>query len=146
MYKKRKCGYNINVIIITKKGDKMDLINNKFYIDDFFDKVLTYDNYMKCDIYEIDNTYHIEMELAGLSKEDIKIDCSNGYLNISCEKHIDDNKKYIRRERVYKSYNRSFYIGDLDINKIEASFNNGILHIMIPKENVIKNDRVIDIK
>ena len=61
-----------------------------------------------------------------------------------CEE--DENKNYIRRERVYGKYERSFYLGDLDQDKIDATFDNGCLKITVPKKAEVDNRKVIEIK
>ena len=61
-------------------------------------------------------------------------------------KEKDEKKKYLRRERVYGKYSRSFYLGDVDEENIEASYNNGTLHIAVPKIDENKNRKLIDIK
>lgn len=130
----------------------MDLIPRKFYLDDVFDDFLINkrDQNMKCDIYEKDNVYHIEMDVAGFAKEDISIEAKNGYLTIRAEKNSetneeDSNKNYLRRERVYGKYERSFDLGDLDQDKINAQFNNGVLEITVPKKEEIDDRKVIEI-
>ena len=57
----------------------MKLIPRSFFLDDFDDMFLPASNRsdMKCDIYEKDNIYHIEMDVAGFSKEDINIEIKN---------------------------------------------------------------------
>ena len=62
------------------------------------------------------------------------------------EEEKDEKKKYLRRERVYGKYSRSFYLGDVDEENIEASYNNGTLHIAVPKIDENKNRKLIDIK
>ncbi|MGN1355667.1 MAG: Hsp20/alpha crystallin family protein [Bacilli bacterium] len=131
----------------------MDLIPRKFYLDDIFDDFLTTKKgqTMKCDIYEKDGNYHIEMDVPGFSKEDISVEAKDGYLTISAEKKNEVNeenekKNYIRRERVYGKYERSFYVGDLDQDKIDAEFNNGCLKITVPKKEEVENKKVIEIK
>ena len=106
---------------------------------------------MKCDIYEKDGNYHIEMDVPGFSKEDISVEAKDGYLTISAEKknevnEEDEKKNYIRRERVYGKYERTFYVGDLDQDKIDAEFNNGCLKITVPKKEEVENKKVIEIK
>lgn len=130
----------------------MDLIPRKFYLDDVFDDFLINkkDQNMKCDIYEKDNVYHIEMDVAGFAKEDISIEAKNGYLTIKAEKNNETNeedssKNYLRRERVYGKYERSFDLGDLDQDKINAQFNNGVLEITVPKKEEIDDRKVIEI-
>ena len=106
---------------------------------------------MNCDIYEKDNTYHVEMDLPGFKKEEIKVECNKGNLVITAEKSEntedkDEDKKYLRRERVYGKYSRSFYLGDIKEDAIEAKFDNGTLTISIPKIDENENKRLIDIK
>lgn len=130
----------------------MDLMprTNKFYLDDFFDDFLaTKDSNMKCDIFEKDGDYHIEMEIPGFDKKDIKIETKNGYLTVTAEKtekEEEKDKNYIRRERNYGKYSRSFYLGDLDEEKINAKFLDGMLKIIVPKEASIENKKVIEIE
>lgn len=130
----------------------MDLIPRRFYLDDIFDDFMPSrrnDN-MKCDIYEKDGNYHIEMDIPGFKKEDISIEVDDGYLTIEAEKNIENNEEnedrnYIRRERSYNSYKRSFYLGDLDQDSIEAKFNDGMLNITVPKKELTSNKKKIDI-
>ena len=131
----------------------MDLIPRKFYLDDIFDDFISSrkDQYMKCDIYEKDGNYHIEMDVPGFKKEDISIKASDGYLTIKAEKNSENNeededKNYIRRERSYGAYERSFYLGDLDQDKVEAEFKEGILKISVPKKEEVNNKKMIEIK
>ena len=58
----------------------------------------------------------------------------------------NENKNYIRRERVYGKVERSFYLGDLDQDKIDAEFKNGILNIVVPKKEETSNKKRIEIK
>lgn len=130
----------------------MDLIPRRFYLDDIFDDFMPTrrnDN-MKCDIYEKDGNYHIEMDIPGFKKEDISIEVDDGYLTIEAEKNTENNEEnedrnYIRRERSYNSYKRSFYLGDLDQDSIEAKFNDGMLNITVPKKELTSNKKKIDI-
>ena len=129
----------------------MNIIPRKFYLDDLFDNFLEGDsNRMKCDIYEKDNNYVIEMDIPGFSKDDIKIECNNGNLVVTAEKaktdEESDDKKYIRRERVYGKYTRSFYLGEVDEESIEASFVDGILKLSIPKIQEKETKKFIEIK
>ena len=125
----------------------MDLMNRDF--DDLFDILpIRRDNRMKCDIYEKDNKYYIEMEVPGFNKEDIDISLKEGYLTIKAEKKMsneekDENKKYLRKERNYIRTERSFNLGNIDEENIDASFENGVLKIEIPKAE--ENKRTIEI-
>lgn len=128
----------------------MNIIPRKYYLDDFFDDFVSSKgkDIMKCDIYENNGIYNIEIDVPGLDKKDINIECKDGYLTVSVkkeEKQESDNKNYIRKERFYGEYTRTFYLGELDTDKIEAKFNNGTLHITVPKEEKQINKRIIEI-
>lgn len=128
----------------------MDLIPRRFYLDDIFDNFVSKEeSKMKCDIYDKDGIYHIEMEIPGFNKEDISIEVEDNYLHITAEKNQEEDieeKNYIRRERGIGKYQRSFYLGNLDSEKIEAEFKDGILSIVVPKMTSEKNKKFIDIK
>jgi len=128
----------------------MNLIPRKFYLDDIFDDFVSSKNdNMKCDIYELDGDYHVEMDIPGFEKNDISIETKDGYLIVSAVKETNNDesdKNYIRRERSYGKYERSFYLGELDNEKIEAEFKNGMLKITVPKKEEINNKKVIEIK
>lgn len=113
----------------------MNLIPRKFYLDDFFDNFDNTNN-MKCDIYEKEGDYHIEIDIPGYDKNDIKIECDNGYLTVTAEKETseeENDKRFIRRERSYGKYQRSFYLGEINTDNIKAEFKQGILKITVPK-------------
>ena len=128
----------------------MRLIPQKFYLDDIMNGIMDFDsNKLTCDIYEKDGVYNLEMDIPGFSKDDIKITCDKGNITISAEKEKEEDeseKNYIRRERSYGKYSRSFYLGDINEEAIEASFENGILKIKVPKANEIETKKTIEIK
>ena len=131
----------------------MNIIPKKYYLDDFFDDFLANSNSeknaMKCDIYEKGGDYHIEMDVPGFDKKDISINVDNGYLTITAEKQNeekDEEKNYIRRERSYGKYERSFYLGDLETDSIKAEFNNGMLKLTVPKKEVVDTKKKIEIE
>ena len=132
------------------------IMQNRSYLEDMFDnfmfpsdRVNTISS-MKCDIYEKDNVYYLEMDIPGFDKEDINIEINdNDYVTITALKsdekiNEDDNKNYIHRERSYGKYQRAFYVGGIDKERIEAEFVNGILKVKMPKKNEEKllNKRV----
>ncbi len=128
----------------------MSLIPRSYYLDDLFDDFFASNknNGMRCDIYEKDGNYHIEMDIPGFEKNDISVESHNGYLTISASKEEetkDEQKNYIRRERKYGKYERSFYLGDIEAKEIEAEFKDGLLKIIIPKK-IEENKKVIEIK
>ena len=128
----------------------MRLLPRSYYLDDLFDNFLSSeDSKMRCDIYESEGKYHIEMDIPGFNKDEIKIECNKGNIVITAEKkdeEKEEDKKYLRRERSYGKYSRSFYLGDIEEDGINAEFSNGTLHITVPKVDENKDKKYIDIK
>lgn len=127
------------------------MLPKKFYLDSIFSDLLETDSAqpMQCDIYEQDGQFHIEADIPGFNKKDIKIECKEGYLIITASKeetNEDEGKNYIRKERRYGMVKREFYVGDVDANKIDAQFQDGILKITIPQPEENDNKAVIEIK
>lgn len=102
---------------------------------------------MKSDIYENDGVYTIDVDLPGFNKENIELEYNNGYLNITAtkEERIDDSSNYIRKERIYGTYKRSYYVGDIQEDSIKASYENGVLKINFNELKEIPNKRTISI-
>lgn len=131
------------------------LPSRKYYLDSIFDNFMDEgtDNFdvMKCDVYEKDGAYHIEADIPGFKKDEISVDCEDGYVTISAEKNTeneekDENKKYIKRERFYGKTVRKFYVGDVNSEKIQAEFKDGMLELVVPKEEKLPNKKSIEIK
>ncbi len=130
----------------------MSLLPEKFYLDDFFDdlvpmtKMTNFD--MKCDVYEKGGNVHIELEVPGYDKNDIKLDVENGVLTIeghTKSENEDKDRNYYRKERVSGSFRRKFTIGDVNEKDIDASFNNGVLKVAFPKEHKKESKKYIQI-
>ena len=95
----------------------------------------------------IDNGDHLvlEAELPGFDKKDIAIDVSNGYLTISAQRNVENKEedkdgKWIKRERSYGAYHRSFDLNGIDADHISASYDNGVLSLKLPKASAPKED------
>lgn len=92
---------------------------------------------IRTDIEEADDKYIIKAELPGFEKEDIHVDVEDGRLTISAshqEESEEKQKSYVRRERRYGSFQRSFDISGVDVGHIGAAYKNGILELTLPKE------------
>ena len=115
-----------------------------YYLNDYFDmfNMPLNKEYMKTDIYELDNKYYLEIDLPGIKKENIKINYENGYLTISAEKNVLSSgpNTYIRRERFYGEIKRSFYIGIKKDTDLKDKYFNGILTITFPKADISKKE------
>lgn len=90
------------------------------------------------DIRETGNEMRLDVELPGIKPEEVEVTAENGVLTIRGEKHSerkeDENARYHVVERTYGSFMRSFQLPQgLQEEKIEATYDNGILSIHIPK-------------
>lgn len=118
---------------------------SKYYLNDYFPLIdsplLKEREYMKTDIREEVNKYIMEIDLPGLKKEDILINYENGYLTIKAVKKVElKTEVYVRRERFYGEVKRSFYIGEKKESDIKANYENDILTISFPKEEIPKKE------
>ncbi|MBD3792259.1 MAG: Hsp20/alpha crystallin family protein [Campylobacterales bacterium] len=81
--------------------------------------------------------YHVEVDLPGVKKEDIKVDIEEDRLVISGEKKLKEELKeedYYKVESYYGSFKRSFSLPDnVDVENISASCEDGVLEVVIPK-------------
>ena len=108
-------------------------------------------NGFRTDISETNDAYKLEAELPGFKKEDIKVDIDDDTLTIKAE-HSEQNDEqndageYVRRERYYGSYSRSFNVSEIDVDGITAAYENGILTLNMPKKAPVKPEsRHLDI-
>ncbi|SHJ81528.1 HSP20 family protein [Hymenobacter daecheongensis DSM 21074] len=91
----------------------------------------------KVDAYETDQSYDIEAALPGLKQDDVKVSFDQGRLTISGERKFDKERterQYHVVESSYGSFTRTFQLPTVaEPGKIEASFDNGVLHVHVPK-------------
>lgn len=92
----------------------------------------------RTDIRDAGDSYVLEAELPGFNKEDINLDLKDGILTITAahsESTEDkgENGSYIRRERRYGSFQRSFDVTGIDEAGIAAAYLNGVLTLTLPK-------------
>lgn len=100
---------------------------------------------------ETEHAYHLDLAAPGLKKEDFKISLEKDLLTISADvkqESTEETAKYNKREFSYHAFSRSFNLPDLvDHAKIEASYQDGVLKVSIPKKEEAKIlTREIEIK
>ena len=93
----------------------------------------------KTDIRDAGDAYLLEADLPGMKKEDIHIDIDGERLSISAERSAakeekDENGGYIRCERSYGSFSRSFDISGIRAEEISAAYEDGVLKLTLPKQ------------
>ena len=97
------------------------------------------------DVEEVNGNYEITCELAGVKKEDIKIDFVDSVLTISADKKVERNEKtkYLVCERNNQKFRRNLDFGNIEAESIKAKFENGILNITLvakkPEEKAKRN-------
>lgn len=91
----------------------------------------------KLDFVEDDKTFHLTVELPGMTEKDVELSLTDRTLTIRGEKKEDKEKKdkeVYRRERAYGSFRRVMELpADVDAERITASFRNGVLTVDLPK-------------
>ena len=125
------------------EGDMMDWTDSNF--------AGTNSTLPAVNVKETEDDYRIEVAAPGMKKEDFKVNFENSRLTISSEfkdESEDKNGKYTRREYRYQSFQRSFTIPENAVmeEKISAKYNDGILHLTLPKREEIKPKPAREIK
>ena len=104
----------------------------------------------RTDVSDTGDAYKLEAELPGFNKDDIKIDLDKDCLTISAERSSDtkdEKSSYVKRERFYGSYSRSFDMTGINTENIDASYNDGVLTLTLPKKaSEIPASRRLEIK
>lgn len=100
---------------------------------------------------ETDTEFRLEVAAPGLTKEDFKINVEDKVLTISAEKKVEnetkEGEKYIRREFGYTNFKRTFTLPEtIDVTNIKATYDHGVLHLVLPKVEVKKALKTIEIQ
>jgi HSP20 family protein len=134
-----------------RRNDFEDFYN---MLDDFFSdtwwpvRTLARDTF-KLDIQENEREYCIEAELPGVTKEEINLQLKDdGRLTIAVEREEniqEDKKNYVHRERRYSSMQRSIYLRDAKTEGVKAKLQDGVLEIIVPKQETYDDTFHIEI-
>ena len=129
------------------KRRNSDFAPSRFFDDDFFGFPTFFGrdlpgwnmrNMPPANITETNDSFIIDISAPGLQRSDFKVEVDENLLTISSEKKEeskDEKENYKRREFSYSSFSRSFQLPDnISDDKINAKFDNGVLHISIPKK------------
>lgn len=104
----------------------------------------------RTDVTDTGDAYRLDAELPGFKKEDIKLDVENDCLTISAERKLENEDKkpnFVKRERFYGSYRRSFDVSGINVDGIEAAYENGVLTLTMPKKvETVPASRRLEIK
>ena len=137
-----------------------DVMNRNFDFFDpmnFFNEVgnLGHDMFsgesdMKTDVVEHDKDYVVTAELPGFKKDDIHVDYRDETLRISGKSEVnqstkDDDGQILRQERHSQNVARSFYLPNIDLKQVKASFADGVLTLTLPKQTEVDDNHKISI-
>jgi len=98
------------------------------------------------DIEETADEVVMHVELPGINPENVSVQINNGVLTIRGERHAqkrENSKQFIRVERTYGSFFRSFTLGvTVEQEKIHANYHDGILDVVLPKAEEAKPKQI----
>ena len=98
------------------------------------------------DVFEKDDRFVVKAELPGMKDDDVDVSVVGDTLTIKGEKKTETevkNEDYYRCERSYGTFYRSIPIpSNVDANKIEASFDDGVLEVTLPKSAKVKPKKI----
>ena len=107
---------------------------------------------MRVDVRDEDDHYTLEADMPGVSKEDLKVEVSNGLLTISADydqknEEKGEDERYVYRERRCGSVRRSFNVEGIREDDITAEFRDGVLKLTLPKvEKALPEARTVEIR
>lgn len=102
------------------------------------------------DIAEDEKAYEIHVAVAGMKKSDFKIELIDGKLTISGERKLEEKKEgknFHSIETQYGVFRRSFFMPeDVLEDQVDASYEDGILKLVLPKKEKKLNKATIEVK
>ncbi|MFT6868049.1 MAG: HSP20 family protein [Cyclobacteriaceae bacterium] len=123
---------------------------DRFFNEDAFGRKLNSTFSPKVDVAETDKAFEILFHIPGVSKEDVTIDIKDDRLTVSGERKFENEKKeknFHSIESYYGNFSRSFYLPDnINTEKVEATYTDGILMVVIPKDEKKETKRTVVIK
>ncbi|MCM4168761.1 Spore protein SP21 [Arenibacter antarcticus] len=125
--------------IVKRNNVVFPSLMNEILRPDWFGGMDTFKhNVPAVNVKESDSDFELEMAIPGRKKEDFKVEIDKEVLTISSEIQKDENKSednYTRREFSFSSFKRVFTLPEtVDIDKIDASYTDGILKFVLPKK------------
>ena len=124
-----------------------DLFNDRF----FTNPVSNEKSFVpQVDIAETDKAFELSFAVPGIKKDKIKIDLKEGQLTVSGERKFEEEKSeknFHSLETRYGSFSRSFHLPDnINADKVEATYEDGILSIVVPKDEKKVQVKTIAVK
>lgn len=137
-----------------QKKDGRDFVDFYNMMDDFFNGIMPGTKALKADTFKLDvkdqgNAFLVEAEMPGIKKDEIQIEYQDDHLIISVSQSEEINEEkpnYIHRERRSSAMQRSIYMRDINPEKVDAELVDGVLKIVLPKNQPPEKKQPIKIK
>lgn len=104
----------------------------------------------RVDVVETEKDLQVRAELPGMSEKEIEVSLSPDALTLSGEKKAEEEHRrgnFYRMERRYGAFSRTIPLPvDVDTEKVEATFKNGVLTVILPKVASAKDTRKVEVK
>ena len=142
--------YRRNQVSTWNPFNEMDEFEKHFFDDNFFGSRALAE--FKTDITDEGNAYQLKADLPGFAKEDIHLDLDGDTLVIQAERHSehednDKRGKFLRCERSYGAYSRSFDVSGIKTDGIKAAYDGGVLTLQLPKQDAkVESTRRLEIE
>ena len=126
--------------MMNRRNDMMDAMNDWFgFPRNFFDDT-EIENIMQSDVAETDKDYTVKIDMPGMNKEDINVNYKDGLLTVAGSRKSfkdtrDKDKNIIHKERSEGRISRSYRLPNIVASEIHAKYDNGVLTIILPKQN-----------
>jgi len=149
------------MLLVKRDQTAMPSILSEFFNNDFLERVeKTASTFMpKANIKELEKEYVIELAVPGYSKKDFELNVEDDTLKISAHKESkkegtrpehgrrEEDDKLLHSEFYIQDFERSFTLSkNINTDKIEASYNDGIMKVKIPKKEEVLLKKMIKIK
>lgn len=120
---------------------EMDNLARAFFNEPFFSEKAEIRPF-RTDIKKTEDGYQLEADLPGFDRKDISVGIEGDVLTIKAQRHSESEDKdkkesYVRIERSYGSYERSFDVSGIDTEKIGAKYENGVLVLNMPRKEPV---------
>ena len=113
-------------------------------LDSLFDRLLNADaegpresvlsRPLPLSLWQDDNAIYLEVELPGVSENDVDITVHEGVLTVKAQKQDQEGRNYLHSSRAFGSFERSISLPEqVDSQKVEASLSSGVLRVVLPK-------------
>ncbi|WP_108868054.1 Hsp20/alpha crystallin family protein [Aquimarina aquimarini] len=141
---------------LLKRTDRLPFLFDDFFTTDWLGGTTNTNkigvNTPAVNVKETEEEFKVELAAPGLVKESFNLELDNNVLTISSqstsEKETKDSSEYTRKEFSYSTFKRAFDLPEtVNVNQIEASYENGVLFVKLPKkeEAKVQPKRLIEI-